>query len=464
MQKRKFIGRKAELEALQSRYEQSGFQMAVVYGRRRVGKTELINHFIQQQRCRTVSFVSVERTESELLDLMGSTVLSALAPELLNAVHFDSFESIFDFIAKAARQERIIFFIDEYPYLAQQCRYMNSLIQKYVDHAWKDSRLYLILCGSLVSFMRDDVIGRDAPLHGRSSLEMKLRPFDYYEAAEFLPEYSFEDKAIVYGLTSGVAKYLEQFDPARTLEENIIRQFFTSTGYFTEEQIKTIITGDRQNSAAYNSIISAIANGHTKYNEITSAVGMDDATYYLKMLTESELIEKRLSSNRPYYAVTDGMINFWFRYVSRAASLVNAGRGEVYYRELVKDHLHDFMGKVFEEMAKQYIFRNVGTDRIPVFVSEISDYQVSAKGSDGRIRQIELDLLGRENSRIVLTGECKFKNQKFGREDLENLMDKIGYLPVHDPAVMIFSLSGFTEYVLKSRKKAELVRIEDMYR
>lgn len=457
----RFVGRKKELDALQKKWEAPGFQMVVLYGRRRTGKTTLLNKFMDGCSGRVISFACVDRTEAELIRMMGDAVLRGTHPELLGTVSFDSFDKIFEFAAAAAKEQRLIFLIDEYPYLAKQCPYMNSLIQKFADHDWKDTQLYFILCGSLVSFMRDEVLGKDAPLHGRSTLELKLRPFDYLESAEFVPDFSVEEKAIVYGLTGGIAKYLEQFDSRKSLDENIREQFFDSTGYFTEEQIKTVVTGERQNPTAYISIISAIASGHTKYSEIASASGIGDISYYLKVLTESEIIEKRLTP-KTYYILSDSMLAFWFRYVSDAASLINAGRGAEYYDKVVKGQLHHFMGPVYEEMARQYICRYSGTERLPVFVTDVSEYQNTVKGEDRKLHQVEIDLVGYSGKKAVLAGECKFRSKPFDKGDLDSFLDKIRYLPAASPYLAVFSLGGFDRDV-KERKDILLVDGEEMY-
>ena len=456
-----FRGRVAELNALDKKYRKDGFAMTVLYGRRRVGKTMLINKFMQEHDCRNISFTAVEREESELLSMMTESVLFALAPDMAGNISFNSFENLFDYIGKQAEKERIIFFIDEYPYLAKQCPYIQSVLQKVIDTRWKKGNLFFILCGSLVSFMKDEVLSESAPLHGRSSLELKLGPFNYFETAEFLDGYNYEEKAICYGLSNGVAKYVEQFDPSLPLEENIIDQFYSIGGYFTEEQVKTIVTSDKQNPALYNSIVSAVATGHTKNGEIASYIGSDDVTYPLKMLVKAEVLEKRMSK-KPYYVLNDSMLAFWFRYVSRATSLINAGNGAAYYYSNVKDHMHDFMGKVFEKMAKEYLMLHAGKDGLPV-LTEIEEYQTSVLDEEKKPKQIEIDLLGRNNTNILLTGECKFKNTPFDNAELENFMSKIKYLPVTNPVICLFSLNGFTDSVKKNAGNCRLISIEDMY-
>ena len=456
-----FVGREAELNALQEKFNKDSFQMAVIYGRRRIGKTTLINKFIEKNKCKAISFVGTERNESELLKMMSESAIQVLAPELAGNIIFENFEKLFDFIGKASQKKRIIFVIDEYPYLAKECPYMNSVLQKYIDHDWKKTKLFFILLGSLVSFMEEKVLANDAPLHGRSDLQFKLKPFGYLESGLFVPSYNSREKAIVYGLTGGVAKHLIQFDDKKTLDENMEELFFSETAFFTEEQIKTLITSDKANPTAYNSIITAMANGKTKFNEISNATKIDDITFYMKNLILSGIIEKRTSS-KPYYIICDPLINFYFYYVSPGLSAINAGNGKLYYEYKVKNFLNEHMGKVFESMCRDYILCNVGTDKIPTFVTDVVEYQNSVKIGK-KIKSIEIDLLGIDGKNYVLAGECKFKSEKFDRSDLENFLEKLKYLPANNLKIMLFSLSGFSDYVIQNSKDYVLVDINQMY-
>lgn len=456
----KFLGRELELKILQNKFNKDSFGMAIVYGRRRIGKTMLINEFMDRQACKKIYFTAVEQNEKILLSMMKDAVLSSLAPELIDIVDFPDFEKLFEFVGKYAVKERIIFFIDEYPYLAKQCKSIQSVLQKTIDKIWKNTNLFFILCGSLVGFMKDEVLAESAPLYGRSDLELKLRPFNYNETALFLKGYSNEDKAIVYGLTGGVAKYIKQFDCNKTLDQNIIEQFYTLGGYFSEEQIKTVITNERQNPVLYNSIIYAIATGHTKNNEIKVCADTDDITYPLKVLANAEIIERRVSS-KPYYVLCDSMLEFWFKYVSRAVSLINAGSGARYYKTSVKKQLHNFMGKVFEKMAKDYLLKRSGTNGIPM-VTDITDYQTSIIHK-GISTSVEIDLYASTSKKIAILGECKFKSEKFDNKDLENFLKKVKLVKAENAFLCVFSLSGFTDYVKNNNKNILLVSIDNMY-
>ena len=450
---RGFRGRVAELNILQKKFDSDEFQMIVLYGRRRIGKTELINEFMRRQKSKCISFTSVEQSEKELLSIMTETVLDELAPEMIGMVNFPSFEKLFEFIGKKAKDERIIFFIDEYPYLAKQCPYITSLLQKIVDKTWKNTKLYFVICGSLVSFMKDEVLAESAPLHGRASFELKLQPFNYRDTAEFVQLYSPEEKAIVYGLTNGVAKYIELFNDQKTLERNIIDEYFAFGGYFTEELVKTIVANEKQNPALYNSIVSAIATGHTKNSEIASYVGMDDISYPLKMLQKAEIIEKRIGKN-PYYVLND---------FNRVISLINIGKGEKYYHESVSGQLHNFMGNVFEKICKEYLFIKSGEDGYPM-ITEINNFQKTILDNTGKPKQIEIDILGTYEKDVLLIGECKFKNEKVDKETFESFLEKTRYIKSKTPLLCMFSLSGYTDYVKENANGVILLTIDDLYR
>ena len=456
-----FKGRHSEMRVLQNKLNSNDFQMVVLYGRRRIGKTKLMSEFMQKQNCKCVSYTAVEQSEKEQLAIMTETVLNALAPELADIIQFPSFEKLFEFIGSKAQNERIIFFIDEYPYLAKQCPYIQSVLQKIIDTVWKSTKLYFVICGSLVSFMKDEVLAESAPLHGRATLEMKLQPFNYLDTAEFVPNYSSEEKAIVYGLTNGVAKYIEQFDNSKSLEQNIIDEFFEFGGYFTEEQIKTVITSEKQNPALYNSIISAIATGHTRNSEIASCVGMDDITYPLKMLQKAEIIEKRVAKT-PYYILLDSMLIFWFKFVNKAISIINMGKGEKYYHTSVADQLHDYMGAVYEKICKEYLMLKAGEGPYPI-VTELDNYQKTILDDEGKQKQIEIDILGKNGKDILLIGECKFKNEKVDKATFDRFLEKVRYVKARNPLVCMFSLAGYTEYVKENAGNVLLLTTDDLF-
>ncbi len=229
---KKFIGRKSELRSLEKLYNTVGFQMTVIYGRRRVGKSTLIKEFIKNHK--SVYYVATKTGFKRNIETWGQTLINELTPELSGST-FDQIEKLLDYIGNQAKKERIIIVIDEFPYLAESDKSFLSILQNQIDHQWNNTELFLILCGSSISFMEDEVLSEKSPLFGRRTSQLKLEAFNYKEAAQFIPDYNNEEKAICYGITGGIAKYLSFLDDKKSLDENIIDLFFTKSGYLYEE-------------------------------------------------------------------------------------------------------------------------------------------------------------------------------------------------------------------------------------
>ena len=224
---KEFIGRQRELDALDGICKKEGFQMMVLYGRRRVGKSTLLQKFIEGKK--SIFYTAVRSSSQRNLKLLSDYVVAALAPEM-QGISFDSYEQLFHWIGEKAKNERIIFIIDEFPYMAEQDKSLLSVLQKYIDREWITGNMFFILSGSSISFMEDEVLSEKSPLFGRRTSQLKLKAFNYREAAEFVPKYSFEDKAVVYGVTGGIAKYLAMFDDGLSLDDNLKNLFFSDTG------------------------------------------------------------------------------------------------------------------------------------------------------------------------------------------------------------------------------------------
>ena len=188
---------------------------------------------------------------------------------------------------------------------------------------------------------------------------------------------------------------------------------------------------------------------------------MDDITYPLKMLQKAEIIEKR-AAKKPYYVLNDSMLAFWFKYVNRAISLINVGKGERYYHGSVSNQLHDFMGSVFEKMCKEYLLMRAGEDNYPI-ITEIDNFQKTVLDDEGKPKQVEVDIVGKEGNNVLIIGECKFKNEKVDKDAFESFLEKVHYIKSKKPLLCMFSLNGYTDYVKENADDVLLLSIEDLY-
>ena len=474
---KKFIGRKDELKKLNDLYKMVVFNMAVIYGRRRIGKSTLIAEFIKDKRA--IYYMATRVGTERNLELLTKETLKILCPNL-NNISFQSIEDLLSFIGENVFEEKTVFIIDELPYWAEKDESILSIFQKFVDHEWKEKNILFILCGSALSFMEDKVLSEKSPLFGRRTLQIKLEAFNYLESAEFVPDYSNEDKAICYGITGGVAKYLSLIDSKKSIDDNIKEQFFEKTGYLYDET-RNLLTQEFSDTSLVNNIIEQIAAGENSLNLIADKVHEKETTilYSLNKLISVGLVEKRVciteekNKKKTQYVLKDQMFKFWYSYVPAASSSIELGKGNIYYDKLVKPNIHTFMGKVFEEMCK-YFTLNAGLEgQLNCFVTEVGTWWgtelVEDKNGNKHIQSADVDVVGVSLAeKGVIVGECKFKNEKIDKAIYETLVRRSKAIPCKYPVVqyLLFSLGGVTEWFHENtdKKMVTLYTLDDLYR
>ena len=473
----KFIGRVEELKKLNSLYTVSGFSMAVIYGRRRIGKSTLIAEFIKNKKA--IYYMATKVGTARNVELLEKEVLKVLAPEL-NNITFKTLEDLLTFVGNNASEEKLVFIIDELPYWADKDEGILSTFQKFADIEWSDKNIMFILCGSALSFMEDKVLSEKSPLFGRRTAQIKLEAFNYIEAADFVPNYSNEDKAICYGITGGVAKYLSLIDNQKSIDENIIELFFEKTGYLYDET-RNLLIQEFNDISLVNNIIEQIASGENTINLIANKVHEKETTvlYSLNKLMSVGLIEKRVciteekNKKKTQYVLKDQMFKFWYSYVPAAISTIEIGKGEIYYNKLVKPHIHTFMGNVFEEMCKYFTLVEGLNGNLNCFVTETGTWWgtelIENNTQKRQIQSADVDVVGISASdKAIIVGECKFKNEKIDKSIYEVLVRRSKVISSKYPIVqyLLFSLSGFTEWFDENIDKriVKLYTLDDLYK
>ncbi len=472
-----FIGRERELKSLETVYEKDGFGMTIIYGRRRIGKSTLITEFIRGKKAifYTATKVGAERN----LELFSKQVLDALDPDYSNA-SFSSIETILDILTKkiSESEEKVILVIDELPYWAEKDEALLSVLQKYIDTQWLDKKLMLILCGSALSFMEKKVLSEKSPVFGRRDSQIKLEAFDYRDSALFVPNYSSEEKAICYGVTGGVAKYLALFDSSKSLDDNIKRLFFNTDGYLFDEA-KNLLTQEFSDVTLVNNIIEQVASGENVLNVIASKVHEKDTTvlYSLERLINVGLVEKKRciteekNKKKTQYVLKDHMFKFWYMFIPKAVSVIEMGQGELYYEKVVKPELHSFMGSIFEEMCRYYTLEQGIQGTFGSFFTETGNWwgveQLQDANGKWYQQATDIDVVGIsaiENTAVI--GECKFKNEKIDKNIYDTLIGRSRLISgkYHITKLILFSLIGFTEWFETADKtNLVLVTLDDMY-
>lgn len=465
----KFVGRDREIKKLNTLYQDEGFQFVVIYGRRRVGKTMLINEFLKGKR--SAYYMAVEGTAKENLTGISKALLTEGASDFYMP-EFSDFESLLLYIDHLCKnsdgQERLVIAIDEFPYLAASYPAISSMLQSHIDQCWKNSNLFLILCGSSMSFMEEQVLGYKSPLYGRRTAQFKLHPFSYFEAKEMLSEFSTEEQAVLYGVTGGIPEYLSRIRSNQSMDDNIKELFFDESGRLFDEP-GNLLKQELQDPSSYHSIITAIAGGASRLNEIATKTGLASSgcSAQIQSLITLGIIKKEtpltegIKSRKTLYTLEDFMFLFWYRFVRPNLSGIMRGIGETIYEVSVKPQISHFMGYIFEEICKQYLYLPQIYMTLPFPAGEFARWWGN---NPKKKRQEEIDLMA-ENGSEAIFGECKWRNELADVDILETLQERSGLFHYQKQSYMIFSKTGFTEK-LKLREQEEenvrLISFEDM--
>ena len=460
-----FIGRKTELQQLNTLYKQDKFQCVIIYGRRRVGKTTLINEFIKDKDA--VYFTGIESTAKDNLENFSRSIAALNNANTDNAPVYKDFRSALIEIDALAHNRKIVLVIDEYPYLARSYRPVSSLLQELIDTKFKNNaNLFIILCGSSMSFMEKQVLGYQSPLYGRRTAQFHIRPFTFYEAAAYYKNFNNEDLAVVYGITGGIPLYMSFITDTLSLKDNIINTFLTPSGYMYEEPFN-LLNQELREPAMYNAIIRAVATGSSRISEIASKVGIENAaaTSYVDKLIELGIIEKEIpagtagKSRKSIYGIKDGMFRFWYKFIPENNILVQRNMPEAAWTN-IQPHINEYMGKVFENICADYLMENY--TNLPVQFQNLGRWW----GNNPKMKcEEEIDIVAASNDKAILC-ECKWRNEKTDKDVLETLLERRKLLPwFNECYYYIFSKSGFTaacQQLANENDKVKLVTYKDM--
>ena len=439
-----FIGRQQELRTLNKLYASDKFEFAVIYGRRRVGKTALINHFIKDKA--TIYLMGVESNAQQNLSNLSKSIMEFSTGINANT-SFHSFQDALEYVFLLAKQQRLILVIDEYPYVARSSRSLASTLQMLIDKYKDSSKLMLIICGSSMSYMEDNVLAYKAPLYGRRTAQLKIQPFTFGEVCQYLSNFSPQEQAMAYGIVGGTPQYLLQLDDKLSIEDNIKNIFLDANSILFEEP-ENLLKQEVREPYLYNAIITAIATGASRLAEISSKVGEESSlcTGYLKNLLSLGIICRETPygekvSRKSIYTISDNMFRFWYRFVPENISLITRGAQDLAYKR-IEPFLTDYMGKVFEDICQQYLWQLLLAGQAPINFTELGRWW----GNDKTLRQqTEIDIMATQDKATAIFGECKWTNEKVDVGILELLQHRSQLFNYQNTLLYLFSKSGFTQ-------------------
>ncbi|MDR1106243.1 MAG: ATP-binding protein, partial [Treponema sp.] len=425
--------------------------------------TVLINKFREGKK--SIYFVATEASAKENLELFSARILSVLAPEGPKNP-FASFTEAFDYCFRAGSRERIILVIDEYPYLAESDRAVSSILQAAIDAHRDKSRLFLILCGSSMSFMENQVLGYKSPLYGRRTCQFKVMPFTYCECAEMLRGFTEKEKITLYGACGGIPEYVSHINNSLPVARNLEELFFNPSGRLFEEP-SNLLKQELKAPRTYNSIITAIARGGSRLNDIAAKAGIETSqcSNMLSALAGLGIVKKEYpvtgaGSRKTIYLLADFMFRFWYRFVLPDLSRISMGLGRTVCRELTGDKIEAYTGYVFEECARQFMLRELGRGTF-----SFTDIGRWWGANPALRREEEIDILA-INGQSAVFGECKWRNQKTGVDVFNDLVRKSElFHQFKTREYILFSKSGFSPALVKAAAQRKLIPVspKDMF-
>lgn len=446
-----FIGRVDELKFLEERYQNKNGQLVILYGRRRVGKTEILRKFCEGKP--HVFYACSEIPDESQLHAFSERMLQKGMPAANYVTHFQSWQQALGSVADLPGDGKKLLIIDEFPYMVRGNRAIPSILQNLWDEKQKNENIMIILCGSAMSFIEKDILAEKNPLYGRATGILKMQEMDFFDARQFMPRYSPLDQIAAYAVLGGIPHYLNQFDDHLSLPVNIKRQILTR-GSILYSEVEFLMRQELRETATYNAIIEAVALGNTQMNEIyqKTLIEKNKLSVYLKNLIDLRIlrrefpvadgIKEQANIHRGLYQVTDPYFRFWYAFVFPNVSELETGDVDGIWSHVIEPAMNQFISPVFEDICRQYLRRANRKNTLPFHFTKIGRWWNKTD---------EIDILATDSSRrSFLLGECKFKSDAFARSDLEKLQSK--FTPKAKNSQIqywLFSKSGFTDDVLK---------------
>ena len=473
-----FIGRKQELQFLEDKYNSKGGQLVVLYGRRRVGKTETLREFCKGKQhvfysCREVSDKLQLRSFSQKL-------LRQNIPAASYVKEFSDWESALKSITELPYGDsKKLLIIDEFPYMCKGNTSIPSILQTLWDEYLKDENVMIVLCGSAMSFIEKELLAEKNPLYGRATGIYKMESMGFYDAAKFFPNYSERDKIIAYAVLGGIPHYLKQFDPDISLEDNIKNNILTK-GCALYSEVEFLLRQELRETSLYNSIIEAVALGNTKLNEISVKSLIDDTSktsVYLKNLIELEIVERefsinerlkeRANTNRGLYRITDNFFRFWYAFVFTNYSELESGDVDGVFEYAIKPSLHEFASFAFEDVCREYVREMQKVSKLPFRYKRMGRWwgKTTVRRKDStEVQETEIDLLAvSQNSDKYLVGECKFKGRPFSYGEYLDTAAKLLQQEKSEFYYYLFSESGFDDKLTATAESEKNIVLVDIH-
>ncbi len=456
----KFIGRKEEIKTLKDLYNTSNYEGILIYGRRRIGKSELIKESLKEETCKKIYFecqkASEEFNAENLSELISTTFL-------IPKPNFKSMNEVLNFIFEKSINEKIILVIDEYPYIRDNKEILDSIFQNVIDKYKMNSKLKLIVCGSYIDIM-EALLSSTNPLYGRFTHKMNIKQMNYLESSLFYPNAKNEDKIAYYSVFGGIPYYNQFIDDSKSVKENIINLIASSNARLLSEA-ENFLTTELYKLNNANECFLAIASGNRKFTDILNKSHISSSPLLadtLKRLIKMDVIEKVNpinddSEKKSYYEITERLSSFYYKYIFKRNSYFKIMPSDVFFDEFIKDDFFSsFVPHEFENILKQYLtILNLNHKINPVLYKIGKYYYDDPKNKiNGEFDCVTLSKDGYDFY------EAKFTNSPIDEKVINEEINQLNKLNIKYNKLGFLSKNGFN---IKDSKDYTLITLDDLY-
>ena len=459
-----FFGRKENIKAISKFFNSDKDNAALIYGRRRVGKTELIKHCLKATKTTSIYYECKETSEINNIKSLCEIISETFG---LPPLAFDTFESTLAFLYKQAKEKELIVVIDEYPYIRKVVEGLDSIIQSFIDNNKSTSKLKLILCGSYVETMKS-LLSEENPLFGRFDLVMNLKAMDYYESALFYKDFNNEDKVRLYSVFGGIPYYNRRIDSSKTVKQNII-DLIASPGSRFENEVQMHLKSEISKMQNAYEVFEALAKGFVRFKDILSQSQVSSSPTLadvLDKLIKMDIVVKESPINDEYnkkkagYYISDQLTLFYFKYIYRNLSRLAVMDSEVFYDKFIEaDFEEHYVPEAFEEVCRQFLIHKNRSGELAESFEKIGKYWYDDPVNH---KNGEFDVVT-ENEGNYIFYEAKFRNDKLDKNLIWNEIQQVNNAGLACSKYGFFSKAGYKEIDEAYKKQLILYELEDLY-
>jgi AAA+ ATPase superfamily predicted ATPase len=420
-----FVGRTSELNLLDGLYASSKSEFLVLYGRRRVGKTRLLTEWLTTRKMKPIFFVAEQDSKESLLRQFSQIVYKKAFPSvpIPDAFSFANWEQVWNQIGELAKRERLVVFIDEFTYLMAGDPTIASNLQRSWDAVLETTNIFLCISGSHLGMMIRGVLSGAAPLYGRTTAKMELKPLPYGITKSYFLHYSAPERVMLYSIFGGIPHYWQLIDQKKSISDNIKRLVLSPGGNLKDEP-RILLNDYISDPNNYIAILRAIANGYATPKEIENFTGIPNLhlSQYISNLAKTGYVVKKIpvtagpSSRAGRHGITDPFLRFYFRFIQARLTQLEMGEINQTLAELQK-HMVDYIGTyTWEEICREWTIRASNRGILPLYPDRVeSDW-----GKDYQVDVVGINTMKKH----LILGECKWTRERGKANVLQELVEK----------------------------------------